>query len=303
MTDIAVCVLLSEGQMARLRRGAEGYTLRALAPDAACDSEVVFGNPDPGIVAGNAALRWLQLESVGFGEYTSLDWTRPGGTVQVTNLAGFFADPVAETALAGILALSRGIDRLVRLQDRAEWQGDTIRPTLRQLSGARVVLFGFGAINRRLAELLAPFGCAITTLTRGWTDESLGAALAAADIVVSTVPSTLQTAGIFSVARLAQMPCGAVFCNFGRGSAVDEAALDEALRSGHLAGAVIDVTRDEPLPPGHPFWTCPNLLLTQHSGGGTPDEVDRKIDHFLANLALYRTGRPLVGRVDFARGY
>ena len=303
MTDIAVCVPLSEGQMARLHRGAEGCTLRTLAPDEPCTCEVAFGNPDPGIVAGNAALRWLQLESVGFGEYVALDWRRSEGTVQVTNLAGFFADPVAESALAGILALYRGIDRLVRLQDRAEWQGDTNRPTLRQLSGARVVLFGFGAINRRLADLLAPFGCAITTLARGWTDDSLAAALSEVDIVVSTVPATPATAEVFGATRFALMPRGAVFCNFGRGSAVDEAALEGALRSGHLGGAVIDVTREEPLAPDHPFWTCPNLLMTQHSGGGTTDEIDRKIDHFLANLALYRAGRPLVGSVDFARGY
>lgn len=223
--------------------------------------------------------------------------------MQVTNLAGFFADPVAESALAGILALCRGIDRLVRLQDRAEWQGDAIRPTLRRLSGARVVLFGFGAINRRLADLLTPFGCIITALARGWTDDSVATALSQADIVVSTVPATPQTSDFFTAARFAQMPPGAVFCNFGRGSAVDEAALDSALRSGHLGGAVIDVTREEPLAPSHPFWSCPNLMLTQHSGGGTSDEIDRKIDHFLANLALYRTGRPLVGRVDFARGY
>jgi phosphoglycerate dehydrogenase-like enzyme len=303
MTGIAVCVPLSKGQMARLRREAEGYSLRNFAPDEPCTCDVVFGNPDPEIVQGNSALRWLQLESVGFGEYTALDWTRPSGPVQVTNLAGFFADPVAESALAGILALYRGIDRLVRLQDRAEWQGDTIRPTLRRFSGARIVLFGFGAINRRLANLLAPFGCAITPLARGWTAETLAEALSSADIVVSTVPSTPQTTSIFTAARFALMPRGAVFCNFGRGSAVDEADLNSALRSGHLGGAVIDVTRDEPLPDGHPFWSCPNLLLTQHSGGGTCDEIDRKIDHFLSNLALYRAGRPLVGRVDFARGY
>lgn len=303
MTDIAVCVPLSVSQMQRLQAGARGYAVHAVAPESPCDCAVVFGNPEPGVIADNTSLHWLQLESVGFGEYVGLDWTRPAGPVQVTNLAGFFSDPVAESALAGILALYRGIDRLVRLQDRTEWQGDAVRPLLRQISGAQVVLFGFGSINRRLADLLTPFGCAITTLARGWTDESLGLALSGADIVVSTVPATHKTAGVFDAARFALMPTGTVFCNFGRGSAVDEAALDAALRSGHLRGAVIDVTHEEPLPPDHAFWTCPNLLLTQHSGGGRSDEIERKIDHFLANLAHFRAGRPLTGLVDFSRGY
>ncbi len=303
MTKIAVTVPLTDAQMARLRGGAEGCTLRIVKPDEPCDCAVVFGNPDPGVVVHNVGLRWLQLESVGFGEYVGLDWSRPAGPVQVTNLAGFFAEPVAESALAGVLALYRGVARFVRLQDRTEWQGETARPHLRCLSGARVVLFGFGAINRRLADLLAPFGCTVTSFGRTWTDDSLDAALSRADVTVSTVPATPLTAGVFGAARFAQMPRGAVFCNFGRGSAVDEAALDAALRSGHLGGAVIDVTRDEPLPHGHPFWTCPNLLLTQHTSGGSADEVDRKIDHFLANLSRFRAGLPLTGAVDFARGY
>lgn len=305
--DIAVCMTLTGAQLERLRAGvagiAAGIAVRAVPPGAPCRSAIVLGNPDPAAVQANTALRWLQLESVGFGEYVGLDWTRPGGTVQVTNLAGFFADPVAESALAGILALYRGVDRFVRLQDRSQWQGEAARPHLRRLSGARVVLFGFGAINRRLAELLAPFGCTVTAFARNWTDDALNTALAVADITVSTVPATPQTAGVFSAARFAQMRHGAIFCNFGRGSAVDESALDAALRGGHLGGAVIDVTRAEPLPPDHPFWTCPNLLLTQHSSGGTHDEVGRKIDHFLANLSRFRAGQPLVGPVDFARGY
>lgn len=280
-----------------------GFALRIVAPDDPCTAEIVFGNPDPGVVAANAALRWLQLESVGFGEYAALDWTRPAGPVQVSNLAGFFADPVAESALAGILALGRGIDRLTRLQDRREWDGDAIRARLRLLRGARVLLFGHGAINRRLAELLAPFGCAITALARGWPEAALTRALATADIVVATVPATPTTAGLFDAARFAALPAGAIFCNFGRGSLVVEADLDAALRRGHLGGAVIDVTCDEPLPPDHPFWTAPNLILTQHSGGGTADEIDRKIDSFLSNLARYHAGEPPAGLVDFARGY
>jgi glyoxylate/hydroxypyruvate reductase A len=302
MIEIAVCLPLTDSQMKRLQAGTVG-PLKVLEPDAPCNSAIVFGNPEPDVIAANASLRWLQLESVGLGEYLHLDWSRPDGPVSVTNLAGMFANPTAESALAGILALYRVIDRLVNLQSRTEWQGGAVRPYMRHLSGARVVLFGYGSINRRLAEMLAPFGCTITPLASDWTDESLNHALSSADIVVSTVPAMPLTENVFDAARFALMPTGAIFCNFGRGSAVDEPALDAALRSGHLGGAVIDVTRQEPLPPNHAFWTCPNLLLTQHSGGGTSDEIERKIDYFLANLAHFHAGRPLTGLVDFSRGY
>ncbi|MGI9498905.1 MAG: D-2-hydroxyacid dehydrogenase [Geminicoccaceae bacterium] len=303
MTSISVCVVLTSQQQARLSEGAGDWDVRFQAPSDPCDCSVVFGNPEPNVMAANRALGWLQLESVGFGEYTALDWARPGGAVQVTNLAGFFADPVAETALAGLLALGRGIDRLAILKQQAEWVGDPLREDLRLLKGAHVLLFGYGAINGRLAELLSPFGCNITRFTSDWTVDALDAALAKADIIVASVPDMPVTRGLFDHARVAGMKPGAVFCNFGRGSLVDEGALAEALQSGHLGGAVIDVTEDEPLPSPHPFWQCPNTLVTQHSGGGTADELDRKIDVFLANLTRYRAGEPLVGLVDFAKGY
>ena len=303
MTEIAVCLPLTDSQLQRLQAGIAGHKLTVLEPDAPCNCAIVFGNPKPDVIAANAALRWLQLESVGLGEYLHLDWARQAGPVKVTNLAGMFANPAAESALAGILTLYRVIDQLVTLQTRAEWQGGAVRPKMRQLSGARVVLFGYGSINRRLADLLAPFGCTITPLASDWTDETLNHAVSSADIVVSTVPEMPATENVFDATRFALMPSGAIFCNFGRGSVVDEPALDAALRSGHLGGAVIDVTRQEPLPPAHPFWTCPNFLLTQHSGGGTSDEVERKIDYFLANLAHFHAGRPLTGLVDFSRGY
>lgn len=301
--EIAVCLPLGDAQEIRLRRGVGDATLRLCDPADPFDAPIMFGNPEPEVIAANASLRWLQLESVGFGEYAGLDWSRPGGTAQVTNLAGFFADPVAETALAGILALCRGIDRLAGLRAAGDWVGDPVRAELRLLTGARVVLFGRGAINGRLAELLAPFRCIITSFGRDWTEQALDATLADADIVVATVPHTLQTAGLFDAARIARMAPGAVFCNLGRGSLVDEAALAEALTQGHLAGAVIDVTRDEPLPKGHAFWSTPNTVLTQHSGGGFAAETDRKIDWFLDNLTRYRAGEPLRGLIDFARGY
>lgn len=303
MTSISVCVVLSSEQQARLKQGSRDWEVRFQDPSEPCDCPVVFGNPEPDVVASNRELRWLQLESVGFGEYTALDWSRQGELVQVTNLAGFFADPVAETALAGLLALGRGIDRLAVLQRHAEWVGDPLREDLRLLKGAGVLLFGYGAINRRLGELLSPFGCGITHFASDWTVEALDVALRQADIVVATAPDTPKTRGLFDQTRLARMKPSTIFCNFGRGSLVDEAALANALQSGHLGGAVIDVTEDEPLPASHPLWQSPNTIVTQHSAGGTADELDRKIDNFLTNLARYRAGEPLGGLVDFAKGY
>ncbi len=265
--------------------------------------EVVFGNVPSGWLEKTSRLRWIQLESVGFGEYRNLDWSELEKQITITNLAGFFADPVAQSTLAGILAHFRGIDRLVRLKHKKEWVGDPIREELRSLTGVAVVLFGYGSINRRLAELLTPFQCHITRFGSSWTPAQLDQALSAADIVVCTAPETNATIGIFNKARLELLKQDALFVNVGRGSIVDEAALAEALENHEMGGAVIDVTMDEPLPDDHPFWTAPHLILTQHSGGGSRDELDRKIDVFAENLARYRAGKPLLSVVDLERGY
>jgi phosphoglycerate dehydrogenase-like enzyme len=300
VTRIALCLDLNPAQEARLRAGL-GPARLVRGDLSAC--EIAFGNPEPAALAAAETLRWLQLESVGFGEYLGLDWPTLGQRLTVTNLAGMFADPAAETGLAGILALYRAINRLAVEQTRQNWIGDTVRAGMHLLTGKQVVLFGRGAINGRLAELLAPFRCTITSFGRDWTPGALDAALTQADVVVATVPDMPGTRGLFGAARFAAMKRGAIFCNLGRGSLVDESALVTALTWGGLGGAVIDVSRDEPLPKHHPFWTMPNTILTQHSGGGTADEIDRKISWFLDNLNRYRDGRPLHAVVDFSKGY
>jgi glyoxylate/hydroxypyruvate reductase len=304
-------LLLSDVQKDRLQNGLGEVQLNHLdesVPESVArpyfeKSEIVFGNPPSSWLSTHPSLRWVQLESVGFGEYLSLDWDTLGKRVTVTNLSGFFADPVAESILAGILSLNRGIDQLVLLKDNVEWQGDSLRPVLRTLNASHVVLFGQGAINSRFAELIAPFRCHITQFGRGWTNALLDEALAQADLVVSTVPDTPKTRGVFDRRRLNQFKRGSIFVNFGRGSVVDDDALADALQAGLLRGAVIDVTRDEPLPAEHRFWQTPNMILTQHSGGGTSNEIDRKIDWFLDNFGRYQRGEELNAIVDFSRGY
>jgi glyoxylate/hydroxypyruvate reductase A len=301
MIRVALCVDLSPAQKARLRAGLGGAELVEGGDLSGCD--VAFGNPDSDSLIGAETLRWVQLESVGFGEYVDLDWEGLRRRLTLTNLAGFFADPVAETALAGLLALARGIDDLLRLQASNTWEGDPIRTRLRSLTGSHVVMVGFGAINQRLAALLAPFNCRITPIRSDTPLDTMDRALVESDIIVCTAPDSPATRGMFDAARLALLPNHAIFANLGRGSIVDEAALAEALNTGQIGGAVLDVTEDEPLPASHPFWTCPNTILTQHSGGGTADELDRKIDVFLANFARFRDGEPLEGIVDMKRGY
>ena len=296
---------------------AEAEFLReAVAPDRLClgrclnsveppndflASDIAFGGPPRGWVAAHPGLRWLQTDSVGVEEYLELDHHRPG--LIITNLAGFFADPVAESVLASILALARGIEESSRLKQDRRWRGDALRPELWLLRDRRVVLFGRGAIGERLQRLLLPFGCQVTKFGSDWSSEALDRALARADVVACAVPDTPQTRGVFDRRRIALLQCTAIFVNVGRGTVVDEIALAEALGDGCLAGAALDVTIDEPLPAAHPFWACPNLILTQHSAGGSKSEIKQMIRFFADNLERFRHGAELENVVDFKRGH
>lgn len=301
----------TESQRNRMQDIADGDVLHFFGefenddrmPDVFPRCEVVFGNLPASWLTTTKALKWKQLISVGFGEYAHLDWPRLAHQITVTNLAGFFAHPVAETALGGILSLVRGIDELSRLKTTMDWQKDPLRETSRLLNGAAVLMVGFGSINRRLAELLEPFHCHITTLRSQSTKSDAASLLPGADIVVCAAPETDLTRGLFDKHLLARMKQDAIFVNLGRGSIVDEHALVHSLQSNQLGGSVLDVTDAEPLPEDHPLWQCPRTILTQHTGGGTIDEVDRKIDIFAQNMGHYRSGEPMAGVVDWQKGY
>ncbi len=308
---MTICVLVpfNDAQKARLRTALHPHDVRFCAINTDCcpsaeqfsECEIVFGSPPPELAMRLESLRWLQLDSTGFNEHAEAGWpeTRP----KITRLEGFYADPVAETCLAALLSLLRGVYHCENLRVKKEWQGDCLRPTLSLLSDASVVLFGFGPINQRLAEFLAPFRCNVTKFGSDWTPETLDSCLRTADAVVCNVPGTSETSGLFDRSRLALLKKSAVFVNAGRGTLVDEPALIKMLRSGDLAAAALDVTAEEPIPSDHPLWECPNLVLTQHSAGGSKCENDRKIDYFLANFERYQKSLPLQGAVNLERGY
>ncbi|MFG2502943.1 D-2-hydroxyacid dehydrogenase [Streptomyces sp. NPDC048441] len=271
------------------------------------DSHIALGNPKAQWLEKAPHLRWLQLASVGIDSYVGLDWPVLGQRLTVTNLGGLFADPVAETCLAGILALYRGVDVLAGLRVGETWSKLDVRPGLRLLGGADVLILGSGSIARRLAELLTPFGCSVAHFSRGGGDirtrEELDARLPEFDIVVGLLPGTDETDDLFDERRIALLCPGAVFVNAGRGTLVDEGALVAALASGRLGGAVLDVTREEPLPAGHPLWNCPNVILTQHTAGGSRAENERILDLFTDNWRRLADGEPPRNVVRWSQGY
>lgn len=286
---------------------AEPGTAAAADARALAGADVALGNPRAAWVAEAPRLRWLQLASVGIDGYLGLDWPVLGRRLTVTNLGDLFAGSVAESCLAGVLALHRGIDELAVLRTRGTWAQSAVRPRLRLLSGSRVLVLGRGSIARRFAELLGPFGCRVSHFARGSGDirtpAELDERLPGFDVVVGLLPGTPATDRLLDARRLALMRPGAVLVNAGRGSLVDEEALVRELSSGRLGGAVLDVTGQEPLPAGHPLWSCPNVILTQHTAGGSTDESARVVDLFADNLLRFGAGEPLRNPVRWTRGF
>ncbi len=224
----------------------------------------------------------------------------------LTKSSAVFAEPAAEHAVAMMLALDRQLLPNYRdqLGDRS-WQMESRRAASQLLLGKTVVLLGFGTIGRRVAEMLAPFRCDIYAVRRQTRSElgvrivpeaDLTGVLARADHVVNVLPDSEATRRWVNARRLACCKRGARFYNVGRGTTVDQDALLEALRSGALGAAYLDVTEPEPLPPAHPLWSAPNCFITPHIAGGRSDQPDALVDHFLGNLAAFAQGQPLTDR-------
>ena len=269
--------------------------------------EICFGNAPAAWLEQAPRLRWIQLESIGFEYYQGLREVPPGLTI--TNLKGLFDSPAAESAIAGLLALYRGIDLLLPAQAASRWISLEVRPQMQLLRDRSVVILGHGSIGRKLRQLMEAFGCRVQSFARTAesaelrTVETLDHALSQADIVACCLPRTRETHGLVDRRRLGLMRSTAVFVNIGRGAVVDEPALVDFLQQKKLGGAVLDVTWQEPLPPDHPLWTCPRTFLLQHTGGGYQEELLDKARIFLANFARFQNGQPLENVVNLARGY
>jgi phosphoglycerate dehydrogenase-like enzyme len=252
-------------------------------------------------LTGAPALRWVHTHAAGADRPVLVELRGRG--VQVTTSSGANGTVVAQTALAGLLALSRQLPQLLAAQRERRW-APLIGATLpRDLEGQVAVVVGWGPIGQQLGRFLQALGLRVIAVRNsdapaGEGIESvsydrLAEVLPRADWLLLACPLTDRTRGLVDAAALARLPAGAGLVNVARGEVVDEPALIEALRSGRVSGAFLDVFAHEPLPAHSPLWTMENVIATPHSAGvsdGNEARVDRM---FLENLARWRAGEPL----------
>lgn len=258
-------------------------------------------------MAAGTGLKWLTTVYAGLDGFP-LETLAERGTI-ITNGVGLNAIPVAEYALAGMLALAKRLDEIVRAHDKHEWPDDA--PGKRELYEAKVLIVGYGAIGRKIGEMLSGFGCDITAVRRSASEDPkvIGpddwrARLGEFDWVVLAAPATDETRHMIGAEELAAMQSRAMLCNIARGSLVDQAALKTALDNGDIAGAFLDTVDPEPLPADDPLWEAKNCLISMHMSGRSQTRLfERAAERFLENLALYRAGEPMIGVADPERGY
>lgn len=255
-------------------------------------------------------LRWVQGTSAGIGgllERTGLV-TAP---ITFTTASGVHGAPLAEFALLGLLYFARDVPWLVRQQESHQWE----RHARRLLRGSRALLVGLGGVGREVARLLAAAGVevwgaglpgrsySVPDVSRYTDDEHLCGLLGDVDALVLACPLTGRTRGLIGARELRSLPAGAVLVNVARGEVVDEEALVDALATGHLGGACLDVFATEPLPASSPLWDMRSVLISPHSASTVPDENRLLTDLFIGNLHRWLAGEPLRNVFDSRAGY
>lgn len=252
-----------------------------------------------------AALQWVHAHSAGADRPIYTDLMARG--VAVTTSAGANAPVVAQTALGAVLALSRRFPRHMALQRERRWAplvNEPVSPP--DLAGQTAVIVGWGPIARHLQPWLAMLGVKTIVVRRSDAPAAAGvetvrfdalhAVLPRADWLVLACPLTPETRRLVDAAALAALKPGAMLVNVARGEVVEEAALVDAVRSGRLAGAFLDVVEHEPLPPDSPLWDLPSVMVSPHSAGQAEGNAARVGAMFVDNLRRWLQGRALVNR-------
>lgn len=277
-------------------------------------ADVLYGLPNESasglarVVAENPRLRWVHAMAAGAGGAVKASGLSAEDLerVAVTTSAGIHALPLAEFAMMGILNGFKRVSEMAADQAVRHWPG--LRTPTRLVSGSKLVVAGLGEIGLETARLARALGMGVSGTKRAAaevegidriaTNAGLAELVAGADALVNTLPGTPYTEGIIGAEVFAAMKPGTVFVNVGRGTVVDEDALVDALDSGKVGYACLDVFAVEPLPAASPLWEHPRVLVSPHTSALSAAENRLIAERFAANLRLLLDGGPLPHRVD-----
>jgi phosphoglycerate dehydrogenase-like enzyme len=279
---------------------------------AAADADAIVGTCRPDVVNVSTKLRWVQTQTAGVEDCVATPAVSDG-RVLLTNMQRVSGPNVAEHVMALMLALSRCLPRFNEAQRSERWLAPSGMPLV-DLEGKTLLIVGLGGNGTQIARRANAFGMRIlaTNVESGHEPdfvahvgppEELPKLIQQADVIVNTVPLTPQTTALFDAKMFALMKPAALFINVGRGKSVVTAELVSALEQHHLAGAGLDVVDPEPLPPGHPLWKMPNVIITPHVADSSQQRVQRMWVIMRENLRRYVAGEKLLSLVDVKRGY
>ena len=323
--NICVCLkshAMQESHKARIRQAAEetGFVPHFFLAEeteaaAAClqECEILFAHDPELLRAAPATLKWYCCAFAGVDPYCKNDGIFANPDCILTN-SNVYGVTIAEHVIMAFLMMLRRMPEYIDIVRGRRWDNQL---PIRSIRDNLFTILGTGNIGQEVATRLRGMGAAkIVGVSRsgkpveGFFDEvfpisQLDEVLKSTPNLILALPGTTETIGILSRERIALLPQGAYIANVGRGTAIDQTALIEALESGHLAGAALDVMNPEPLPKDHPLWSAKNILITPHvSGNMTLDYTcDAIVDAFCADLKRYAAGEPLKNVVDRTLGY
>ncbi|MGC1273177.1 MAG: D-2-hydroxyacid dehydrogenase [Planctomycetaceae bacterium] len=287
------------------------------------DATAFFGRITPELLSVARDLRWVQSPTAGL-EHSLFPELVEHPCV-LTNMRGLFSDVIADHVMGCVLAFCRNLHRYVRRQIERRWEpigGNADRHSAltgpsyvcgfdrahRHVSDQTLGVIGVGAIGAEVCRRAAAFGAtvlgvdpqprSIDGIVAVWPTDRLDELLSASDFAVIAAPLTPETARLFDAARFAKMKRGSFLINVGRAAIVDQDALVESLRTGHLGGAALDVVEPEPLPADHPLWTFENVILTPHVAAASPRIAERHLAALVENVRRFVNDEPLLNVVD-----
>ena len=277
------------------------------------DADAVFGSISADELKAAKKLRWVQSSSAGV-EWMAKAPAIVDSEVVVTNMRGAHAATIAEHAFGMLLSLTRALRQFQEYQDREEWARGQLNSRLVGIKGLTMGIVGFGNIGRQIAKRATAFEMTVLAVDAHqvppsdgvqevWPLSRLNDLCREADVLTIAAPITPETRGMIGPVQMGLLKPGSYLLAMSRGGIVDEPALLEALQSGKLAGAGLDVTATEPLPAGDPLWKAPNVIITPHNSPTSRLTTDLVWSMLADNLGRFERGERLANIVDKRAGY